>query len=77
MDSSPDERYDAVVNGTIGLDFITMAEWVQLSTIRMANNQAAHMNVEVPYGGGLYLLHHCVEAANPPGNTGEIMEQMQ
>lgn len=77
MDSDPEKRMDAIIHGKIGLDFITMAEWVQLSIIRMANDETAHMNVIVPYGGGTYLLHHCVERANPPGDTGKIMEQEQ
>lgn len=77
MDSNPEARIDAIINGRVGLDFVTMAEWVQLSIIRMANGKTAHMNVNISYGGGVYLMHHCVEQANPPGDTGQIMEQEQ
>lgn len=77
MDSNPDAKIDAIINGKIGLEAVTMAEWVQLSIMRMANDRTAHMNVNLPYGGGMYLMHHCVEQANPPGDTGQIMEQEQ
>ena len=73
----PEQRFQQIVSGHVGIEDVTLAEWVQLVTMRMAEGVDSHLNVIVPYGGGIYDFHHCIEMINPPESTKSILEQKQ
>jgi len=62
----PQDKLAAIVHGEIDLADVSLAEWIQLVTIHMASDQSTHLNVDIPYKGGLYLHHHCIEKIQMP-----------
>ncbi|HEX04858.1 MAG TPA: hypothetical protein ENH10_06840 [Bacteroidetes bacterium] len=74
-DSNPDQRLQAICAGRVGLDSVMMDEWVQLVVLRMVVGAQTHLNVDVPYGGGLYSLHHHIEVADLPVQIQSLMEK--
>jgi hypothetical protein len=43
----------------------------------MASKEETHLDLEIPYGGGVYRFHHCIERIIPPAKTGSILEDVQ
>lgn len=71
---NPQEKLAAIVHGEIDVANVSMAEWMQLVTIHMASSQSTHLNVDIPYKGGLYLHHHCIEKIQMP-RIGPVWER--
>jgi len=71
--SNPSDWINDIVNGRTALDSVRMDHWLQLVCMAMVEEKSVDLEVDVPYKGGLYSLHHCIKIINPPAQTSKIM----
>ena len=72
--SNPSEELHNIVTGKRGCDTVSLSEWMELVTMAMVEAQRAELNLDIPYGGGIYSFYHCIKQINPPAPTRPIME---
>jgi hypothetical protein len=70
---NPSDWINDIINGRIACNDVRMDHWIQLTTMAMVDNSVAHLNLDVPYRGGVYSFHHCIKQINPPAQTDNIM----
>lgn len=76
--TNPHDFVHDVVNGHLPPHAITMEQWIQGTIMAMITKNQPHLDLEIPYGGGLYKFHHCIQVVNPPvGDVGAILEDTQ
>lgn len=67
-----------LVNGKIPPAAIPMDKWIQGNIIAMVEKKQPSLELEVPYGGGLYLFHHYIKTINPPvSDVATVLEDIQ
>lgn len=67
------EIIEGVEDGTIDLNKITMAEWLQVSFLAaVGDGDVIHVSQKMMYGGNLYTLHACVEQIVPNQQVSSI-----
>ena len=76
--SNANDHLNDVLNGRVGCDQILLADWLMLVLMTSIdpNKEAAHLNVDISFGGTIYYLHHCVTQLKPPAETGPITEKV-
>jgi len=74
---SPHAAVNDVVHGRLGANEVMLDEWIQLTAMAMIEAQQPHLNIHIPYGGGLYEFHHCITVIKPPAPVQAIMETEQ
>lgn len=68
--------YD-VVNGKLACQHVPLDKWIEATIMTMDHKKATHLDLEIPYGGGLYQFHHCIKQINPPvSDVDTIMEEV-
>lgn len=74
----PHEFINDVINGKTALKDVSMETWIQNTVMAMITQQQPHLDIEVPYGGGMYKFHHCIQTVNPPvSDVATILEDTQ
>lgn len=67
-----------MINGKTALKDVSMETWIQNTVMAMITQQQPHLDIEVPYGGGMYKFHHCIQTVNPPvSDVATILEDTQ
>lgn len=74
---NPSDLVNDIVRGRIGCDTIPLSEWLELVCMAMIDQRVPHLNLDIPYGGGLYSMHHCVKQIHPPESVAAIKEHLQ
>lgn len=78
LSQNPHAFVNDVVNGRIKAREVTMEQWIQGTVMAMISSHQPHLDIEIPYGGGTYKFHHCIQTVNPPvGDTRTILEDTQ
>lgn len=75
--SNPNELVHDILRGRVGCDTIRLSEWLELVCMAMIDGRLSNLNIDIPYGGGLYSLHHCVKQIHPPESVDTIKERLQ
>lgn len=70
MQSSPNmestrDKINAIIDGTIDCDAITMGEYLQLAFLAAMNNDVLHIEQPVVYGGQHFNVHMCMSKVGP------------
>lgn len=88
LDSSPpvtELNYDNpftfvhdIITGRLACEHVSMEQWILAVTVAMLERKQTNLDIEVPYKGGLYKFHHCIERCTPPMNpVSEIIRTEQ
>ena len=55
-----------------------MEQWIQGTIMAMIEKNQPHLDLEIPYGGGVYKFHHCIQVVNPPvGDVDTVLKDVQ
>ena len=57
---------EALKRGGSALETVTVAEWIQVSFLRLFNGQNTHIDEPVLYGENVFDLHACISKVNAP-----------
>ena len=57
---------EGLINGTIDLTTISVAQWLHVSYLSLFAQKETHMEQAVVYEGNVYNLHLCVSGVVPP-----------
>lgn len=71
----PDAMLHDILVGKISCDKVSLSEWIELNAMAMIGGHQPHLNLDVPYGGGVYSFHHCIKKISPPTPVAPILEQ--
>lgn len=74
LTSNPEEELQGIIEGCQGADEISLGRWLQLITMASIGGDQKHINIDIPYGGGIYSMHHCVTKLIPPADVESITE---
>lgn len=67
----------AMMAGTLDLNEITMAEYLQITFIHAMNNGIIHIDQPVMYGGQLYSVHMCMNKVGPSASLDDALAGTQ
>ena len=59
-DLTSNEFLDALLDGKVDLDKITMAEYMQIALLHALDNGIINLDLRLIYGGEVYHVHSCV-----------------
>lgn len=66
-----------LVTGKLPCSKIPMDKWIEGTVMAMVEKKQPELELEVPYGGGLYLFSHYIKTIRPPvGDVATVTEDI-
>lgn len=74
--SECEQKLNALRNGVLDLNSISVQEWIEMSYMSLFMNQELHLDVNIVDRGNVFHLHTCVQGVVPPVPTEKLGQKV-